>query len=393
MIDSVDHPAWRATKESKLDFGFSEEQEMLRDAAKRFLTDNCSTKFVRQMMAHESAHDAAFWGKLVGLGWPGLMIPETYGGQGGTFLDLTVIAEEAGKALIPEPFFATTMLGAPLLLEGGSEAQKKDLLAKMAAGKMIATVAIAEAAGRFDAGGVELKAVKKGSGYTLTGEKFFVPDAHVADVIFVVARTGAGTGEEGLTILCIPAGEKGVTVTQLKTVDMTRRMCHVKFDDVAAAEVIGKEGAGGPILRRTLEAGAAALSAELVGTAQKALDIAVEYAKTRVQFGKPIGSFQAVKHKCVDMMVAVENARSLTYYACWTVDERVAESVSAVPMAKAYASDMGKNVTSEAIQVHGGIGFTWEHDMHLYHRRALAGEANLGNAPIHREVVARTLLG
>jgi alkylation response protein AidB-like acyl-CoA dehydrogenase len=375
-----------------LDFGFSEEQEMLRDAAKRFLTDNCSTKFVRQVMASDTAHDVGFWDKLVGLGWPGLLIPEEFGGQGGTFLDLTVIAEEAGKALLPGPFFAAAMLGAPALIEGGSDAQKKEFLPKIAEGKFIPTVAIAEAAGRFDAGGIELKATKKGSGYTLTGEKFFVPDAHVADAIIVAARTGSGIGEDGITLFCVPAKEKGVTVTQLKTVDMTRRLCHVKFDNVNASELLGKEGAGWPILRRTLDIATAALSAEMVGTAQKALDIAVEYAKTRVQFGKPIGSFQAVKHKCVDMMVAVENARSLTYYACWTVDERVAEAASAVPMAKAYASDMGKNVTSEAIQVHGGIGFTWEHDMHLYHRRALAGEANFGNAPIHRETVAKSLL-
>jgi alkylation response protein AidB-like acyl-CoA dehydrogenase len=177
-------------------------------------------------------------------------------------------------------------------------------------------------------------------------------------------------------------------------VDMTRRLCHVKFDGVtvSGANLLGQEGQGWPILRRTLDIATAALSAEMVGTAQKALDIAVDYAKTRVQFGKPIGSFQAVKHKCVDMMVAVENTRSLTYYACWTVDERLAEAATAVPMAKAYASDMAKNVTSEAIQVHGGIGFTWEHDMHLYHRRALAGEANFGNAPIHRETVAKSLL-
>ncbi len=375
-----------------MDFGFSEEQEMLRDAAKRFLTDNCSTKFVRQMMAHDTGHDAGFWDKLVGLGWPGLIIPENYGGQGGSFLDLTVIAEEAGKAIIPGPFFAATMLGGPIIMEGGSDAQKHELLPKIAAGKLIATVAIAEASGRFDAGGIELKAAKKGSGYTITGEKFFVPDAQVADAIVVAVRTG-GAGEQGVTLLCVPANEKGVTVTQLKTVDMTRRMCHVKFDNVAASEVIGAADAGWPILRRTLDVATAALSAEMVGTAQKALDIAVDYAKTRVQFGKPIGSFQAVKHKCVDMMVAVENTRSLTYYACWTVDERVAEAASAVPMAKAYASDMAKNVTSEAIQVHGGIGFTWEHDMHLYHRRALAGEANLGNAPVHRETVAKSLLG
>jgi len=376
-----------------LDFGFSEEQEMLRDAAKRFLADNCSTKFVRQMMADESAQDAGFWRKLVGLGWPGLLIPEEYGGQGGTFLDMTVIAEEAGKALVPGPFFAAALLGAPIVIEGGSEAQKKELLPKMAKGEYIATVAIAEASGRFDAGGIELKAGKKGGDYTLSGEKFFVPEAHVADYIVVAARS-SGSDEDGVTLLMVPAKHKGVTVTQLKTVDMTRRLCHVKFDEVAlpGTNLLGKEGQGWPILRRTLYIATAALSAEMVGTAQKALDIAVDYAKTRVQFGKPIGSFQAVKHKCVDMMVAVENTRSLTYYACWTVDERLPEAATAVPMAKAYASDMAKNVTSEAIQVHGGIGFTWEHDMHLYHRRALAGEANFGNAPIHRETVAKSLL-
>jgi alkylation response protein AidB-like acyl-CoA dehydrogenase len=374
-----------------LDFGFSEEQEMLRDAAKRFLADNCSTKFVRQMMAHETAHDNEFWQKLIGQGWPGLLIPEQYGGANGTFLDMTVIVEEMGKALVPGPFFATALMGVPALIEGGSDAVKKEFLPKIAEGKLIATLALAEAPGRFDAGGIELKANKKGSGYVLNGEKFFVPDAHAADAIIVATRTG-GAGESGITLLCVPAKEKGITVTQLKTVDMTRRMCHVEFDNVQADTVLGAADDGWKVLRRVLDIATAALSAEMVGTAQKALDIAVDYAKTRVQFGKPIGSFQAVKHKCVDMMVAVENSRSLTYYACWTVDERVTEAATAVPMAKAYASDMAKNVTSEAIQVHGGIGFTWEHDMHLYHRRALAGEANLGNAPVHREVVAKSLL-
>ncbi len=262
----------------------------------------------------------------------------------------------------------------------------------MAKGEYIGTVAIAEASGRFDAEGVQLKAAKSGNEYTITGEKFFVPDAHVANGMAVAVRTG-GSGEKGITILAVPTTAKGLTITQLKTVDMTRRLCHVKFDNVKTSELIGKEGEGWPILRRTLDIATAGLAAEMVGTAQRALDMSVEYAKTRVQFGKPIGSFQAVKHKCVDMMVAVENARSLTYYACWTVDTKGAEAATAVPMAKAYASDMAKNVTSEAIQVHGGIGFTWEHDMHLYHRRALAGEANFGNAPVHRETVAKSLLG
>lgn len=376
-----------------MDFGFSEEQEMLRDAAKRFLADNCPTTFVRKMMADDTAHDKEFWKKLVELGWPGMLIPQNYGGQGGTFLDMTVVIEEAGKALLPGPFFTAAILGAPLLIEGGSEAQKKELLPKMATGECIATLALAEASGRFDAEGIDLKASKSGSDYTISGEKFFVPDAHVANLIVVAARTGA-SGEKGVTLLLVPADAKGLTITQLKTVDMTRRLCHVKFDNVkvTAASALGKENEGWTPLRRVLDIATAALSAEIVGTAQKALDMSVEYAKTRVQFGKPIGSFQAVKHKCVDMMVAVENARSLTYYACWTVDERNAEAATATPMAKAYASDMGKYVTSEAIQVHGGIGFTWEHDMHLFHRRALAGEANFGNAPVHRESVARAML-
>ena len=367
---------------------------MLREAAKRFLADNCPTTFVRKMMADETAHDNAFWRKLAELGWPGLLVPEQYGGQGGSFLDMTVIAEEAGKALIPGPFFTSALLGVPIIVEGGSDALKKQLLPKMAAGESIYTVAIAEVSGRFDAGGVELRAEKKGGGYELSGEKFFVPDAHVATGIAVVARTGKGSSpQDGITVLMVDPKAKGVTITQLKTVDMTRRLCHIKFDQVKVdpANVLGKENQGWPIVARTLDIATAALSAEMVGTAQRALDISVEYAKTRVQFGKPIGSFQAVKHKCVDMMVAVENARSLTYYACWTVDERSSEAATAVPMAKAYASDMAKNVTSEAIQVHGGIGFTWEHDMHLYHRRALAGEANFGNAPVHRETVAKSL--
>ena len=232
-----------------MDFGFSEEQEMLRDAAKRFLADNCSTKFVRQMMADATAHDPGFWQKLVLQGWPGLLIPEQYGGANGTFLDLTVVVEEMGKALVPGPFLAAALLGAPTFIEGASDALKNEFLPKMAEGKFIATVAIAEAAGRFDAGGIELKATQKGLGYTLSGEKFFVPDAHVADAIVVAARTGPGSGEDGITLLCVPAKEKGVTVTQLKTVDMTRRACHVKFDDVQADTVIGKENAGWPVLR------------------------------------------------------------------------------------------------------------------------------------------------
>jgi alkylation response protein AidB-like acyl-CoA dehydrogenase len=299
-----------------------------------------------------------------------------------------------GQALLPGPFFATALLGSPTLLEGGSAAQKSEFLPKIAAGDLVFTLALAEASGRYDAGGVALGASTKGNDFILSGEKLFVPDAHIADYMIVAARSMQGsTAEEGISLFLVDTKAPGVSITQLKTVDMTRRQCHVVLQDVAvpASQVIGEVNKGWPILQRVLDQAMVGLCTEMVGTGQKALDIAVAYAKERVQFGKPIGSFQAVKHKCVDMMVAVENARSLVYYAAWAVDENVPEAKSAVPMTKAYCSDMCKTVTSEAIQVHGGIGFTWEHDMHLFYRRALASEAAFGSAPLHREMVAQTL--
>ncbi len=377
-----------------MNFGFSEEQEMLRDATRRFLDNECPSSFVRKMMEDDSAHATEMWKKVAEQGWPAILIDEAHGGVGGSFLDMVVILEEMGRSLLPGPFLATALLGTPAILAGGSDEQKNAILPGVAAGETVLSLALAEKSGRYDAGGVALAATPKGEDFLLSGEKFFVPDAHVADQLVVVARTGQGaTVEDGLSLFVVDAKAPGVTVTQLKTVDMTRRQCHVAFQDVAvpAAQVLGQVGAGWPIVQRTLDQAMAGLCAEMVGTGQQALDMAVAYAKERVQFGKPIGSFQAVKHKCVDMMVQVENARSLTYYAAWTVDENVPEARQAVPMAKAYCSDMCKTVTSEAIQVHGGIGFTWEHDMHLFYRRGLASEAAFGSAPVHREVVAQEL--
>src|SRR5215510_5220251 len=377
-----------------MNFGFTEEQEALRDATRKFLDDECPTTFVRKMMADDTAHATELWIKIAQLGWLGIIIPEDFGGVGGSFLDLVVILEEAGKSLLPGPFFAAALLGTTAVLGGGSAEQKANLLPKIVEGNHIITLALAEKSGRYDATGVTLAAAAKGNDFVLSGEKFFVPDAHVADQIVVAARTSqGGKPEDGITLFLVDAKAPGVAITQLKTVDMTRRQCHVALQDVAVAnaQVVGEAGKGWPILRRVLDQAMAGLCAEMIGTGQKALDMAVAYAKERVQFGKPIGSFQAVKHKCVDMMVQVENARSLTYYAAWTVDENTPEARQAVPMAKAYCSDMCKTVTSEAIQVHGGIGFTWEHDMHLFYRRGLASEAAFGSAPVHREVVAQTL--
>ncbi|MCS6927223.1 MAG: acyl-CoA/acyl-ACP dehydrogenase [Candidatus Binatia bacterium] len=377
-----------------MNFGFTEEQEMLREVARKFLDAECPTTFVRRMMADDTAHSTELWKKIAQQGWLGITVPDQYGGSGGSFIDLIVILEEMGKSLLPGPFFATAVLGNAAIVTGGSTEQKTTLLPRVVNGEVILSLALAEQSGRYDAAGVTMTATAKGGDFVLSGEKMFVPDAHVADYLVVAARTApGGSPEEGITLFLVDAKAPGVTVTQLKTVDMTRRQCHVAFQEVGVSgtQVLGEVGQGWPILRRVLDIGMAGLCAEMVGTGQKALDMAVAYAKERVQFGKPIGSFQAVKHKCVDMMVQVENARSLTYYAAWAVDENVPEARQAVPMAKAYCSDMCKTVTSEAIQVHGGIGFTWEHDMHLFYRRALAGEAMFGSAPVHREVVAQTL--
>ncbi len=377
-----------------MDFGFSEDQELLRDSARKFLDAECPTTFVRKMMEDDSAHATELWKKAAELGWMGILIPEGHGGIGGSFLDLVVVMEEMGRSLMPGPFLATVLLGSAAVLVGGSDEQKDAILPKVAAGEWVMTLAQAEKSGRYDAGGIGMPATARGSDFVLSGEKLFVPDAHVADQMVVAARTGSHAApEDGITLFLVDAKSPGVEITQLKTVDMTRRQCHVAFQDVAVAgsQVLGEVGQGWPTLKRVLDQAIAGLCTEMVGTGQQALDMAVEYAKERVQFGKPIGSFQAVKHKCVDMMVQVENARSLTYYAAWTVDENVDEASQAVPMAKAYCSDMCKTVTSEAIQVHGGIGFTWEHDMHLFYRRGLASEAAFGSAPTHREVVAQTL--
>jgi alkylation response protein AidB-like acyl-CoA dehydrogenase len=378
-----------------MNFGFSEEQEMLRESARKFLGAECPTAFVRKMMEHETAHSAELWKKLADLGWLGLLIPQRFGGMGGSLLDASVVVEEMGKALLPGPFLATVLLGAVAIAAGGSAAQKKEILPRIAEGSAVLTLAFVEDPGSHDAARIDLAAKRKGRHYVLRGEKLFVFDAAVADWMVVAARTASGRkgARHGVTLFLVERGAPGLSIVPLATVDKTRRQANVIFDrvDVPPEQVLGRADQGWPILSRALQVGTAALCVETVGVAQRALELSVEYARERTQFGKPIGSFQAVKHKCVDMMVAIENARSLGYYAAWAVEKRNRGCPTAVAMAKAYASDMGKNVTSDAIQIHGGVGFTWEHDVHLYYRRALANEVAFGAAPLHREAVAQQL--
>jgi alkylation response protein AidB-like acyl-CoA dehydrogenase len=374
-----------------MDFAFSEEQEMLRSSARDFLAKECSSKVVRKLMDAPDAYDPGLWKKIAGLGWTALGIPEQYGGVG-TFLDLVVVLEEAGRALLPGPFFATMGLAVPALIEAGTEAQKQEVLSAIAQGSARATLAMTEPSGRWDAGAVTLTAKQKGGGWQLDGVKLFVPDAEAADYMIVAART-RGEGEDGISLFLVKGKPAGMKVTALKTLDMTRRWSEVRFDGVKldADSLMGPADKAWPKLKRALEWATAALCAEMIGGTQKILETSTEYAKTRHQFGKPIGIYQAVSHKLADMLVLSESGRSATYYAAWTVDADAPDRSLAASMAKAYVSDAYRKVAGDGIQVHGGIGFTWEHDLHLYFKRAKSSEVTLGDATFHRELVAQAL--
>jgi alkylation response protein AidB-like acyl-CoA dehydrogenase len=374
-----------------MDFAFSEEQEMLRRSARDFLAKECSSKVVRKLMESSDTYDEGLWNKLAGLGWTALGIPEEYGGVG-TFLDLVVVLEEAGRALMPGPFFATMGLAVPAIIEAGTGAQKKEALGAIAQGSARATLAFTEPSGLWDAGSVTLTAKPSGGGWQLDGVKQFVPDAEAADYTVVAART-RGEGEDGISLFLVKGRPKGMSVTALKTLDQTRRWSEVRFDGVKleADSLMGAADKAWPHLKRALEWATAALCAEMVGGTQKVLETSTDYAKTRQQFGKPIGIYQAVSHKLADMLVLSESGRSATYYAAWAVDADAPDRSLAASMAKAYVSDAYRKVAGDGIQVHGGIGFTWEHDMHLYFKRAKSSEVTLGDATYHRELVAQSL--
>ncbi len=375
-----------------MDFGLNEDQETLAKYARDFLSNECPTTFVRKMLDDETGRDAAFYKHMADLGWMGIAIGEQFGGQGMTYVDLAVLLEEMGRALVPGPFFATVCLAAPVIAQAGNDEQRQALLSPIASGERNATVAYTEANARVDASGIELEAKQEGDGYVLNGTKRFVLDAQVADTIIVAARTtSGGDATSGVTLFVVDAKAQGVDVKQLKTMDMTRRLCDVTLSDVrvAASDVLGTPDQGWPALERGLQRAAGLLAAECVGGAQKVLDLSVAYARERIQFGRPIGSFQAVKHKCAEMLVDVELGRSAMYYAAWAASDEDAELALAASMAKAFCGEAYTRVATNGIHVHGGIGFTWEHDMHLYFKRAKANEVLLGDPSYHRDLVAK----
>ncbi len=375
-----------------MDFAFTEEQEELRATAREFLAAHSSSEQVRTAMQSELGYDPQVW-KQIGaeLGWPSVIIPEEFGGLGLGYVELVALLEGMGSALLCAPFFSSVCLAANALLVGGSEEQKKEYLPGIAEGQTRATLAFTEANGRWDASGIEASARREGGDYVLSGKKSFVLDGHCADLLVVAARREGTTGEAGISLFALPAAARGVERRALPTMDQTRRQAEIELRDVRVpgSALMGQEGEGWGALSKTLALAAVALSAEQVGGAQRCLDMSVEYAKQRVQFGRPIGSFQAIKHKCADMLVQVESARSASYYAGCVAAEDGAELPLLASLAKAYCSDAYFDCAANAIQIHGGVGFTWEYDVHLYFKRAKSSESFLGDGAYHREQVAR----
>jgi alkylation response protein AidB-like acyl-CoA dehydrogenase len=374
-----------------MNFGFNDEQELLRSTARKFFENECGSDTVRRLMETPEGISPDLWTKLAEQGWLGLVYPEAYDGMGLGLVDLVVLMEEMGRAVVPGPYFSAVLLGGLAIAEAGSEAQKKEWLPKIAAGDRRVALAWMEPSAQLGPAGVTLTAVEKGGKYTLSGTKLFVHDAHTADALVVAARTRPGAGADGVSLFLLPKGTKGLEVTLLPTMDQTRKLCEVALSDVTVGSdaLLGAAGAGWAPLARVLDRATVALCAEMCGGAQKVLDMTVEYAKIRQAFGRPIGSYQGVKHRAADMLVDVENSKSITYYAAWALDENAAEAPLAVSMAKAYVSDAYRRVAAAGIQLHGGIGFTWEHDLHLYFKRAKGSEFTFGDATHHRERVAQ----
>ncbi|MAT02212.1 MAG: acyl-CoA dehydrogenase [Acidimicrobiaceae bacterium] len=368
-----------------MNFAFSDEQEQLREFVRSFLDEKSDEAAVREQMETEDGFDAEVWKQMCEqLALPALIIPEEYGGQGYGYVELIVVLEEMGRSLLCAPYFSSVVLAANTLIHSGDEDAKSELLPRIAEGT-IATLAITEENGKWDESGVTMQATASGDGYILDGTKMYVLDGNTAEIILVAART-----DNGVSLFQVEAGAEGLTRTSLATMDQTRKQSRLDFSSTPAT-LIGADGDAWSTLTTVLDLAAVALSAEQVGGAQMCLDMSVEYAKVRVQFGRPIGSFQAIKHKCADMLLEVESAKSAAYYAGWCAAEMNDELPSTASLAKAYCSEAYFHAAAENIQIHGGIGFTWEHPAHLYFKRAKSSELLFGDPTYHRELLAQRI--
>jgi alkylation response protein AidB-like acyl-CoA dehydrogenase len=375
-----------------MDFDFNDEQKMLQKGARDFLEKECPKSLVRQMAADERGNPPELWNKMAQLGWLGLIFPEKYGGGGGNIIDMVALEEEMGRACLPGAFFSTVLLGGLFILNNGNEEQKQDLLPKVARGEVILTMALTEPSGSYYATAVETKAVSVKDEYIISGTKLYIPDAHIADYIICIARTQKGTKpEEGITAFMVDRKSAGITCTLLKTI-AGDKLCEVIFDKVRVPKknIVGKlDQAWGP-LEQTLQQVRIARCAEMVGGAQKVLEMSADHAKQRIVFDRPLGSFPVIQHYIANMVMDIDGSRFLTYEAAWRFSEGLS-CAKEIAMAKAWTSEAYRKVTANGQQIYGGIGFTVESDMHLYFRRAKAGEVTLGDGNFEREMLAREL--
>jgi alkylation response protein AidB-like acyl-CoA dehydrogenase len=371
-----------------MDFDLTKAQKLLQQSARDFFSRECKPERVRELMASETAFDAELWQAMADQGFTGLTIPEEYGGLGLNLVDLIAVAEEMGRACLPGPFIST-LWAASLIERAGNEGQRKQYLEPIAAGELKATVALLEESGEWNPDAVMLAATKDGKEYRLRGAKHFVSDAAVADVIIVVARENTE-----LILLPVERAAAGVKITETPAIDATRKLYTVEFDNVAVPEssALAFTTKTQEALESAMDFATVALCAEMLGGMVWTLDTTVEYAKTRLQFGKPIGIYQAVQHQCADMFNFTESARSATYFAAWAVAENDPAAKLAVSVAKGFCSDAAREVGNRGIQVHGGIGFTWEHNIQLYYKRAKSSEIMFGDANYHREKIAEKVV-
>jgi alkylation response protein AidB-like acyl-CoA dehydrogenase len=372
-----------------MEFDLSDGQEMLRETARGFLATACPADLVREMAEDEEGHPLRLWQKMGEMGWMGMIIPEEYGGAGADFLDLIVLLEEMGRVCLPGPFFSTVVLGGSTVLEAGGEGQKKQILPMLAEGRLLLTLALAEPGATYEVGGIQTTATQEEEGFVLQGTKLFVPDAHVSDYVICAARTKeTERPEDGITLFLVDRKSPGVSCTLLKTI-AGNKQCEVIFDNVKVprGSVLGKLDEGWPVLDKVLERAVVAQCAEMVGGARRVLEMTVEYAKERMAFGHPIGSFQAIQHYCANMLVDADGCSLLTYYAAWRLSEGLG-AAREVAMAKSLTNEGFKRMVTLAIQIHGAIGFTQEHDLPLHFKRAKSWGISLGDTAFHLERVA-----
>lgn len=375
-----------------MDFGFTEEQEMLRTMARDFLANQCPKSKVRELDKDEKGYDPKMWRNMAELGWMGLVFPEEYGGTGASFVDLVVLMEEMGRNIVPGPFFSTVALCAPAILELGTDKQKSKFLPGIANGEAIWTLALLEPSASYEVSEINLSARLDGDAYVLEGEKIFVSDVHVADYILVVARTGKEkTPQTVITVFIVGAKSPELKIEKIPTMAGDRQF-QVIFDKVKVSkdDILGTAGKGWEVVDCILQRAAVLKCAEISGACQAVLDMTGAYAKERIQFDRPIGSFQAVQQKLADMLIDVEAVQYLVYQAACGISGGEPSQLQ-ISAAKVKASEAYEKICVDGITAHGAIGFTWDHDIGLYYRRVKATEFAAGDIDWHREKIAAEL--